>query len=332
MAISLKHSFNCAKLDGLDTTVVQPSDWNAEHALTAASGKVLGTVSNSTTVSELPLSVDPTGQSIILPSGTTAQRPTPAAGMTRFNTDLGKYEYYSGAAWKPVDNVQLSTGQPSDPVTGELWVDTDANNALTVYNGSNFVSPWATPLDGSVTTAKIVDANVTLAKLAAAVQALLVPAGVVSPYAGTSEPTGWLFARGQAVSRSTYAALFAAIGTTYGVGDGSTTFNLPDLRGRVAAGKDDMGGTSANRLTNQSGGLDGDVLGASGGAETHTLTVNELASHTHTITAAIRTGSAQSGSGDNECNNVNLTTNSTGGSQAHNNVQPTIILNYIIKT
>jgi microcystin-dependent protein len=74
------------------------------------------------------------------------------------------------------------------------------------------------------------------------------PSGVMVPYAGSSAPTGWLLCFGQAVSRSTYAALFTAIGTTYGAGDGSTTFNLPDARGRVIAGKDDMGGSAASRL------------------------------------------------------------------------------------
>ena len=70
-----------------------------------------------------------------------------------------------------------------------------------------------------------------------------VPAGVVSPYAGTSAPSGYLLCYGQEVSRSTYSALFSAISTTYGSGDGSSTFNLPDLRGRAVAGQDDMGGS-----------------------------------------------------------------------------------------
>ena len=156
------------------------------------------------------------------------------------------------------------------------------------------------------------------------------PVGAVVNYAGTSAPSLWLFCYGQNVSRSTYAALFAAIGTTYGVGDGSTTFGLPDLRGRVIAGKDDMGGTSANRLTNQSGGLDGDVLGTSGGAETHTLTTAQLAAHTHTI-KALGSGSngLSSGTGGESVANPG-TTSSQGSGNAHNNVQPTFILNKII--
>lgn len=209
-----------------------------------------------------------------------------------------------------------------------------------------------TPGDGTVTTTKIVDANVTLAKLAAAVQALLVPTGAVSPYAGTSEPSGWLFARGQAVSRATYAALFAAIGTTYGAGDGSTTFNLPDLRGRVIAGQDDMGGTSANRLTGLSGGVDGDVLGATGGAETHTLTEAQLAAHNHRVygstdgssgsTGGIGWSSSRGVAGNSSATSLSYRDiapaggaqylENAGSGEAHNNVQPTIILNYIIKT
>jgi len=104
------------------------------------------------------------------------------------------------------------------------------------------------------------------------------PIGVVIPYAGAAAPAGWLLCFGQNVSRTTYAGLFAAIGTAHGAGDGSTTFGLPDLRGRVVAGKDDMGGTSANRITLS---LNGDILGAAGGAETHTITEAQLPAHAH---------------------------------------------------
>lgn len=74
--------------------------------------------------------------------------------------------------------------------------------------------------------------------------------GAILPTAADigADPTGWLFCDGRAISRTTYAALFSAIGTKFGVGDGSTTFNIPDLRGRTIAYRDDMGGSAANRL------------------------------------------------------------------------------------
>lgn len=161
-----------------------------------------------------------------------------------------------------------------------------------------------------------------------------IPSGSVMPYAGATEPSGWLFCYGQAVSRTTYADLFAAISTTYGAGDGSTTFNLPDLRGRVVAGQDDMGGVSANRLTDQSGGLNGDTLGATGGAETHALTTSEMPAHTHSLTniSSNPSGGSSNYIGTIDATSETATTGSTGGGGAHNNVQPTIILNYIIKT
>jgi microcystin-dependent protein len=192
------------------------------------------------------------------------------------------------------------------------------------------------PPDGSVSTAKIADGSVTAAKLAAGAA---FAAGMVMPTASASAPSGWLMAYGQAVSRSTYADLFTAIGTTYGVGDGSSTFNLPDLRGRVIAGQDDMGGTSANRLTDQSGGLNGDTLGDTGGTETHQLTVAEMAAHRHGLGVQDTSGQNDYLAGSNNNYGFQVTSNSTyasttsvGSDTAHNNVQPTIILNYIIKT
>lgn len=214
----------------------------------------------------------------------------------------------------------------------------------------------------AVGATKIIDVASTGATIVGSIDATtvkqggyrLVPAGLLAPYAGASAPDGWLLCYGQAVSRTTYADLYTAISTTYGSGDGSTTFNVPDLRGRVIAGQDDMGGSSANRLTDQTGGLDGDTLGATGGAETHTLTSAQVPAtgvtvsvtdpgHTHSISTGTN-GTASLGTGGNSVkipstgdstasNTTGITASGTvqGGGGAHNNVQPTIILNYIIK-
>lgn len=173
-----------------------------------------------------------------------------------------------------------------------------------------------------------------------------VPVGSILDYGGGTLPTGFLFCDGSAVSRTTYAALFTAIGTTHGAGNGTTTFNLPDYRGRVGAGKDNMGGVSANRLSTQ---VTGTTLGATGGAEEHTLTSSQIPAHTHPVTdpghthATSATGSGQGhggslpntveyGSANTGSNTTGITVgNNTGGGSAHTNVQPTIVCNKIIK-
>lgn len=91
-------------------------------------------------------------------------------------------------------------------------------------------------------------------------------AGIIMPFAGTVEPQGCLFCDGAAVSRTTYATLFAVIGTTYGAGDGETTFNVPDLSGRVVIG-----------VSNSH------ALGTTGGSETVTLTADQMPAHSHEV-------------------------------------------------
>lgn len=190
----------------------------------------------------------------------------------------------------------------------------------------------------------------------------VLPVGGGMDYWGTTAPnSAFVFPYGQAISRTTYSVLFGLIGTTHGVGDGSTTFNLPDKRGRVSAGKDDMGGSSANRLTNANDGLNGDTLGATGGGETQTLITDNLPAYTPSgantggaATFTFSSASFQSGasvvegtdiqnsggsSGTITMNTANgnftqptFTGNAQGGtSVAFGIVQPTIICNYIMR-
>jgi microcystin-dependent protein len=172
-----------------------------------------------------------------------------------------------------------------------------------------------------------------------------VPVGSVQFYAAAAAPAGWLLANGAAVSRNDYSQLFALIGTTYGAGNGSTTFNLPDLRGRVPVGLD-------------SGQAEFDALNDKGGSKTHTLLASQIPAHTHTGTtstngdhnhiayASTGTGSSnrlrdiQSNNGLNGyptsnagSHNHTFTTNAnTGGGGSHPILQPYITLNAIIKT
>lgn len=146
------------------------------------------------------------------------------------------------------------------------------------------------------------------------------PIGAISPYAGSIAPTNWLICDGRAISRFTYSDLFNAIGTTYGSGDGNTTFNLPNLKGRVPVGQD----------TNDN---DFDTLGETGGEKTHTLTVDEMPSHHHDIYVdEVGTGGIWGPmSTQQQSLQRNAITGNTGGNQSHNNLQPYITLNYIIK-
>lgn len=145
--------------------------------------------------------------------------------------------------------------------------------------------------------------------------------GEVKITAAAAAPTGWILCQGQSLLRSSYPALFTALGTTYGAAD-STHFSVPDLRGRVPVGRD-------------SSQTEFDVLGEASGAKTHVLTTAEMPSHTHAlvdVALAAGTGTTNYSVGTNPKNKNPDTTGATGGGGAHNNLQPYIVLNYIIKT
>lgn len=170
------------------------------------------------------------------------------------------------------------------------------------------------------------------------------PIGSIQAYAALATPVNWLLCDGSAISRTTYSNLFAVVSTTHGSGDGTTTFNLPDLRGRVPAGLDNMGGSAANRLTSTVL-TASNTLGATGGAQTHILTTAQLPAHKHGVAMksdGTIVGSniqlASSGNtfrfasdGNIGLNNGSDGSASVGSDNAHTNTQPTLVVNYIIK-
>lgn len=149
--------------------------------------------------------------------------------------------------------INVAAAAPASPSPGDFWIDSDG--------------AWA----------RIGGITVNLLEI-----------GTIRPHGSSSIPSGWILLYGQAISRTTYAKLFAKWSTTFGTGDGSTTFNVPDLRGRAIIGKDDMGGSAANRVTSGVSGVLGATLGGTGGSQSmhqHAHGFTELV-HSHTGTAA----------------------------------------------
>ena len=164
--------------------------------------------------------------------------------------------------------------------------------------------------------------------------------GTILPTVATSAPAGWLLCDGSAVSRTDYSNLFNLVGTTFGAGNGSTTFNLPDLRGRSIIG------------VGQGSGLSARTRGQTGGAETHQLATTELPAHQHfsfntdstgsgspSVTAAnypVKDNSTSSNATYTIHGTANVATvgktSSVGSDTAHNNMQPFMALSYIIRT
>ncbi len=180
-----------------------------------------------------------------------------------------------------------------------------------------------------------------------------IPVGGMMPYIGSTAPnSNFVIPIGQAISRTTYATLFALTSTTYGIGDGTTTFNVPDLRGRTTF-QIDSGGSG--KITVAGGNSDGTVLGGTGGAQNHTMTTAEMPAHSHTFTGsalaphshttgATNSSVSYSGSGGNNSPTFGTTAtssdsagtpagtnSSTGGGTAHTIMPPYILLPYILR-
>jgi len=149
---------------------------------------------------------------------------------------------------------------------------------------------------------------------------LIPPIGMISIWPGASTPDDWLDCNGQAVSRTAYADLFTVIGTQFGAGDGSTTFNVPNLKGRVIAGLD-------------TGQAEFDSIGKTGGAKAHQLSIDEMPSHSHEIEEGngLTTTPPRGGFASDVGQGYMRGSEPTGGGKAHNNMPPYLVLRYLIR-
>ena len=249
-------------------------------------------------------------------------------------------------------------------VTDALAYATAGNVTLT--GDVTVASGVATITPNAVTSAKILDNTIVLGDLATALQAFLVPTGTISAYAGATAPTGYLLCDGSAVSRSTYSALWTALGTTsspYGQGDGSSTFNTPNLKGRTIIGVG-VGSEITGVLGTVQGVKEVTLTSAQSGVPAHTHPINAWATtdgagaHSHSVSHTDQvyqgTGPGVWPQGNNGVNGygagnqghsvstdgahnhtIPATTaqNNTAASasSAHTNIQPSLPLNYIIK-
>lgn len=271
--------------------------------------------------------------------GTTAWtlRNTIPAGLSYDTTVLitGGAVFATTNAWdvkvEVADKLQKSEDYWSVPTPGAILDVTETQQAL------GMLVDAAGPASQMRGPARVYDGDLTAdGDLRHRGGYAVEPVGIVTQFAGATAPAGWLLCDGAAVSRTTYAALFAVIGTAYGVGNGSSTFNLPNLKGRVPVGRD-------------AAQTEFDVLGETGGAKTVKLTAAQsgVPEHAHSISGranatASGTGDGQtrgSGSADGGFRTGGVASTGAYGSamgpmdaaQAHENMPPYLVLNHIIK-
>lgn len=270
---------------------------------------------------------------------------------------------FSPATTTPQDNDIVSQYPAAertfrDVITSFIETDHDAttgghNKVTLVAQGS---SPSFTGTNSGLWA--IADGSFRSVLGSGTVEEFGVPVGTLLPTFRTTAAAGYLLCYGQDISRTTYSRLWVALGSP-NTGNGTTTFTMPDLRGRTLFGKDDMGGSAASRLTTAAGNLDGATLGAAGGSQSVTLDTTMIPSHPHTSPAltdpghihAVSTGTLYTQGGNQAglsfgggiyfspatvstaTTGITLAANTgnTGGGAAHFNIPPALVCNWIMK-
>lgn len=228
-----------------------------------------------------------------------------------------------------VDTTTAVATLPATKPAGTQGYFTEGNPSsglLATVPGVDWFNMTQEELMAVVLAAGLTPSKTDNTQLLQAIILLAIPPGRIDMYGGATPPSGYLLCNGAAVSRTTYAALFAKISTTWGVGDGSTTFNVPDFRGRAP-----IGAGQGTGLTNR-------ALGATLGEEAHALTTAEMPAHTHPIvpdsTPFKADGTIATGTNgwSTQASGGTTVTGSTGSGTAHNTMQPSAAVNFIIKT
>ena len=297
------------------------SETNAAASKTAAANSASAAKTSETnaasskTAAENSAAAAKTSETNAASSKNAAAGSASAAAQSKSAAEAAAKRAEDAAGQIDMSNYLLKTGDGKD---------------VTVAFSPSSAADFSAPVSGS----KLSAVMVMLSKWRNYISRALVPTGTVLAFAGSSAPSGFLLCDGRAVSRTTYTSLFSVIGTTYGSGDGSTTFNLPDMRGRVAVGSDaNLGakaGAKTHALTNaELPVLSGAIVMHSSNVGTNIQTVNGVFKPAITNNGKYRGGGELvSDVGTSSVGHFSL---NIGGGQAISLIQPSLYLNYLIK-
>jgi microcystin-dependent protein/phage-related tail fiber protein len=317
---------------GVYDDVVTVAQTEIASALPSASVSYANTAGDASTADYIAVTDDTAGVSTLYPLLTTTN-----SGDVLVNTSSTQISFVPSTGTLTAvkfsgNGASLTSLAASNISSGTLAIARGGTNgsATPTQGGLAYGTGTAYAFTSAGTSGQLLQSNGTSAP-SWINSSSLIPVGSVQMYAGSNlstPPSGWLFCQGQTVSRTVYAALFSAIGTVYGSGDGSTTFHLPNLMGNVAVGY-------------KSGDTNFGTMGKTAGSATVTLDSTHMPTHSHTVT----NGSNRTYWNNNGNNpwtwaynnpgaigsDTNPSTSTAGSSQPHSNLQPYIVLNYIIK-